>query len=82
MGCSKDSKTIKVTLNQDACINCGTCTAICPKVFGFDDKKNKHKVLPPYNKSTKVDKETYQKIKDAETACPVMAIKVIEEKKD
>lgn len=72
-------KKVKVTLDASKCINCGTCSAIAPQAFGFNDQNGKHKVLPPYDDWVEVDEQTYQQLKDAEVACPVMCIKVLEE---
>ena len=29
---------MKVKVNEDACISCGACTAICEEVFEFNDE--------------------------------------------
>ena len=73
---------VRVTLDQNLCINCGTCSAIYPKGYGYDETTGKHKVLPPYNEWTEVDEETLNLLKQAETACPVQCIKVYVEEAD
>lgn len=62
-----NKKDYNLTVDKKKCIGCGTCVALCPKVF----KLNKEKA-----------EATVKKIKDlkevleAETACPVQAIKI------
>jgi len=57
----------KISVNQDTCIGCGACEATCPESF----KLNGGKAKPV---KTEVEKLTCEK--DAETECPVGAIKV------
>lgn len=35
----------KVKVNEDLCIGCGTCEAICPNVFKMDAEKGKSTVI-------------------------------------
>ncbi|EKE20743.1 MAG: hypothetical protein ACD_7C00496G0003 [uncultured bacterium] len=35
----------KVKVNEDLCIGCGTCEAICPSVFKMDTEKGKSTVI-------------------------------------
>ena len=35
----------KVKVNEDLCIGCGTCEAICPNVFKIDAESGKSKVI-------------------------------------
>jgi ferredoxin len=54
-------------VNQELCIGCGTCEAVCPAVFKVD-ADGKAQVLP-------VDfAANAEKIKEAITSCPVQAI--------
>ena len=70
---------VMVTLDQNICINCGTCEAIFPEAYQYDETTGKHKVVPPYNEWIEVDEDTFKKLKMAESACPVMCIKVHED---
>lgn len=55
----------KVKVNQDTCIGCGSCSAICPKVFVMEDAKAKVIGEPG---------EEEDNVKLAKGACPTQAI--------
>lgn len=61
---------MKVKVDKDLCIGCGTCSVMCPKVFKIDEE----------GKSTVIDEngDTPENIKAAGDACPTKAI-LIEE---
>lgn len=58
----------KIEVNQNKCIGCGACVAICPKSFKMEDEKS----TPIKNQEEKVEEETIQ----AEATCPVQAISI------
>ena len=61
---------MKVKVNQDACIGCGACAAICDNVFEInDDGLSQAKV-------EKVEEQNSQDVRDAADACPTGAIEV------
>ena len=63
---------MKVKVNQDSCIGCGACAAICDNVFEIDDSGlSKAKV-------EEVKEEDKQNARDAADACPTGAIEVEE----
>lgn len=63
---------MKVKVNQDSCIGCGACAAICDNVFEIDDSGlSKEKV-------EEVKEEDKQNVRDAADACPTGAIEVEE----
>ena len=63
---------MKVKVNQDSCIGCGACAAICDKVFEInDDGLSQAKV-------EKVEDNNTQDVRDAADACPTGAIEVEE----
>lgn len=63
---------MKVEVNQDACIGCGACAAICDKVFELnDDGLSEAKV-------EEVSEKDSQEVRDAADACPTGAISVEE----
>lgn len=37
----------QVSLDQEECIGCQSCTEICPEVFGFDEDLEKAHVIDP-----------------------------------
>lgn len=61
-----------MVVDEEKCIGCGTCVALCPKVFDFDDK-GKVKVVDQ-------EGDTVEKIQEAIESCPVDAIGWEEEK--
>ncbi len=63
---------MKPKVNQELCIGCGQCEAICPEVFRLDDGKSHVLEITDYA----VFKD---KIEQAVDACPVQAISIIEE---
>lgn len=63
---------MKVKVNQDSCIGCGACAAICDKVFEInDDGLSQAKV-------EKVEDKDTQDVRDAADACPTGAVEVEE----
>lgn len=63
---------MKVKVNQDSCIGCGACAAICDKVFEInDDGLSQAKVET-------VEDSDSQDVRDAADACPTGAIEVEE----
>ncbi len=62
---------IKPKIDQEKCIGCGTCAAICPEVFELNSE-GKAEVKP-------ADYEAFEnRIKEAQEACPVEAISLDE----
>lgn len=58
----------KVHIDKDLCISCGSCVALCPDHFEFDDD----------NLAKATDDSVNEEVKDAANACPTEAI-IIEE---
>ncbi len=61
---------MKVSVDQEKCIGCGTCEEICPAVFHVDEAIGKAKVI---------DEEACEFVgccEAAEENCPVEAIAV------
>lgn len=57
---------MKIKVDKDKCIGCGTCIAIAPKSFKFDKEGKSEPIIPPGD-----DGET---VKEAAEGCPVGAI--------
>ena len=55
-----------VVINQELCIGCGTCEALCPQVFHLSDA-GKAELLPNYPQDLSC-------IQEADESCPVQAI--------
>lgn len=63
---------MKVKVNQDACIGCGACAAICDEVFEInDDGLSEAKV-------EEVKDELQDEVRDAADSCPTGAIEIEE----
>lgn len=63
---------MKVKVNQDSCIGCGACAAICDKVFEINDDGLSQAMVE------KVEDTESQDVRDAADACPTGAIEVEE----
>lgn len=60
---------MKITIDKETCIGCGSCAALCPDFFELDDD----------NKAFfKEGGENDQCVKEAVDVCPVQAIKTEE----
>lgn len=59
---------MKIKVDKNKCIGCGTCVAIAPKSFKLGDDGKSQPIEPPED-----DKET---IRNAVDSCPVVAIKL------
>ena len=57
---------MKIYLDKEKCIGCGSCESVCPKIFEIKDGKAQVK---KYDTDEKC-------VKEAEEICPVDAIKV------
>lgn len=57
-------------VDQDLCIGCGTCEALCPEVFKMSEEGKAHVI-------ENVDyKQHADQIKQSAEACPAQAIKI------
>lgn len=61
---------MKGFVDKDACIGCGLCTAMCPKVFKMD-KGGKAEAI-----EDEIDENLIADVRDAEAGCPVAAITI------
>lgn len=59
---------MKVKVNQDACIGCGACAAICDEVFEINDEGLSEA------KVEEVSEDQAQAVRDAADSCPTGAI--------
>lgn len=63
---------MKVKVNQDSCIGCGACAAVCENVFELNDEGLSQA------KVTEINEKDNQDVRDAADACPTGAIEVEE----
>jgi ferredoxin len=61
---------MKAFVDKDACIGCGMCTGICPEVFDFGADGKAEAIVDS------VADLHIESARDAESQCPVSAIKV------
>lgn len=60
---------MKINIDQEKCIGCGSCTAVCPDVFELDDNS---KARLKQGKEEADDKNA----QEAADICPVQAIEI------
>lgn len=63
---------MKVIVNQDACIGCGACCAICDEVFDMNDEG----LSTVKDGKEEIVKELEDSIHEAEESCPTGAIEI------
>lgn len=59
----------KIIFSPEDCLGCGTCTAICPDNWEFDEEAGK-------SKPKQTELEDLGCNKEAEDSCPMGAIKI------
>ena len=65
---------MKIKINQEECIGCGSCSAVCPDVFDLNDE-NKAIIKDTGSDQGESDNEC---VKEAVDVCPVDVIKIEE----
>jgi ferredoxin len=68
---------MKVHIDKEKCAACGSCVAICPEVFEMKDDGSVD-VKDEYKGKNIEDINIQEKVKEAASACPSVAI-VVEE---
>ena len=61
---------MKIKVDKEKCIGCGTCVALAPKTFKFGADDKAEVITPPGDEK--------EKIKEAIDSCPVDAIEYAE----
>ena len=62
---------MKLTVDQDLCIACGSCIDVCPEVFNWNDEGLAHTITD----AVSTDQE--ENAKEALELCPTDAIKEV-----
>ncbi len=68
---------MKVKINQEKCVMCGSCVAIAPEVFEMKDD-GKVDVKKEFQNVDITDGVLIEKVKQAAAACPTTAIEIEE----
>lgn len=63
---------MKVKVNENACIGCGACAAICPEVFEITDEGFAKVVVDT------VEENKQEEVVEAKEGCPTSAIEDVE----
>ncbi|MHC1716430.1 MAG: ferredoxin [Candidatus Dojkabacteria bacterium] len=66
---------MKVSIDKEKCVMCGSCVAICPEVFEMKDDGSVD-VKDSYKGVDITDEALQAKVKEAANACPATAIVV------
>ncbi len=61
---------MKVKINKNACIGCGSCAAICPEVFEIDDEGIAKVTVE------KIEENQLNDATEASENCPTSAIEI------
>jgi len=64
---------MKVHINKELCVMCGSCVAICPEVFEMKDDGSVD-VKAEYQNVNIEDPILIEKVNQAKVACPTSAI--------
>jgi ferredoxin len=68
---------LKITIDRDNCISCGSCEEQCPEVFKLDED-TKSSILPKYRKGDpgkgEVEEHLVSCVESAKDACQVSVI--------
>ncbi|MDN5361345.1 ferredoxin [Moorella sp. Hama-1] len=62
---------MKVTVDKDLCIACGTCIDLCPGVFDWDDEGLSHTIVD------EVPDDAEDCARESIDSCPTEAIKEV-----
>jgi ferredoxin len=68
---------LKVKIDKEKCIGCGSCYSIAPEVFEMD-VDGKAKITPQYLEAVIEDEGLINKILNAKSMCPNQAIETEE----
>jgi ferredoxin len=68
---------VKITIDRDSCISCGSCEEMCPEVFILDEE-NLSSIVPKYRRGEpgkgEVGDDLTSCVESARDACPVTVI--------
>ena len=67
---------MKLKVDENLCIGCGACEAVCPKCFRVNDEGVAEVIVK------EIPKELEEKAIDAKEGCPAQAIIEVKDKKE
>jgi len=65
---------MKVIIDQEKCISCGSCVAVCPDIFDLDE--NSKACFKGSDNPTELETDDSGCIDEAVEICPVQVIKI------
>lgn len=65
---------MKITIDQEKCIGCGSCQAVCSDVFEMDEDNKPH--FKANKDKNKLETDEASCSKEAADICPVQAIEM------
>jgi ferredoxin len=71
---------MKIIIERQRCIGCGSCSALCPNYFELDTLGHSHFKNSAVSEETEMDElevESLGCIQEAIDACPAQCIKVV-----
>lgn len=63
---------MKVKVNQEKCMSCGSCPSLAPEVFEFNDEGL------AFAKDVEIDSDLEEAVREAMDFCPTKAISEVE----
>ncbi len=78
-GKSRKKSTMKIILEKEKCIGCGSCVALCPKFFELKEDGKAHLKGSQADKKSESDELEIKEAdcsKEAVEVCPVQCIKI------
>lgn len=66
-------------VNQDTCISCGSCGAIAPEIFEYNDEGLSYYIGDDNEGNVPVDADMLDDLEDAHDECPTNSIKMSDE---
>lgn len=79
-GKGKKKNAMKIILEKEKCIGCGSCVSLCPKFFELEEDGKAHLKGSQVDKKSENDELEIKEAdcsKEAVEICPVQCIKII-----